>query len=416
MRINKERLEKNLFEFRKIGKNQYSGIDRAFGSEADRQARKWLIRYWENQLQLPVRIDAIANMWVRKEGLYHLPPLVIGSHHDAVPNGGMYDGALGVLAATEIVETLLEHDFHTRHPIEIVSFTGEEPNPFNVSTLGSKVLSGRLRKRDLKRLSSIEDGRSLQDCIAKVGGDIEKADEILIKPGDICTFIELHIEQGKRLFEKKQSSAAVSCITGIYRENITIYGDANHGGTTVMLDRQDALLAACSFNLAFEKLLRKENNPEVVGTVGYLTVFPNAVSIIPGKVELVLEIRTCEPEIRKKIAKDLNNVVQSIEKERHVKFERRLNLDQPAMPMDQDVINAVTQGIKSTGEPKTEYVSMAGHDAANMQRVAKSGMIFTQSIDGKSHCPGEYSKIEDIEKTVNAMLQALIRLDEEMDA
>jgi N-carbamoyl-L-amino-acid hydrolase len=415
MKINNERLEKNLFDLSKIGKNEQGGIDRALSSDADQDARKWLIHYWEQQLHFPVRIDAIANMWVRKEGSEKLPPLVIGSHHDAVPNGGMYDGALGVLAATEILETLLEHNFQTRHPIEIVSFTGEEPNPFNVSTLGSKVLSGRLIKEDLSKLFSIEDGSSLKDCIAKIGGNIEKADEILLKPNDIRAFIELHIEQGKRLFVKKQSSATVSCITGIYRENITIEGDANHGGTTIMSDRQDALLAACEFNLAFEELLKKENNPEVVGTIGYLTVSPNAVSIIPGKVELVLEIRTCEADIRKKITKALDEVTDKIETKRNVKIVRKMNLNQPHMPMDIDVMGAITRGIKSMGEPKTEYVSMAGHDAANMQRVTKSGMIFVQSTDGKSHCPSEFSEIKDINKTVNAMLEALLILDEEMD-
>jgi N-carbamoyl-L-amino-acid hydrolase len=415
MKINKERLEKNLVELSHIGKNENGGIDRALSSEADREARKWLINYWENNMKQQVRIDAIANMWVRKEGSKNFPPLVIGSHHDAVPNGGMYDGALGVLAATEILQTLLENNAETRHPIEVVSFTGEEPNPFNVSTLGSKVLSGRLTKEDLSKLSSIEDGSSLKECIEKIGGNIEKSDDILLKPNDIRVFIELHIEQGKRLFEKKQSSATVSCITGIYREMICIDGDSNHGGTTNMSDRQDALLSACELNLAFESILKEINNPEVVGTIGYLTVTPNAVSIIPGKVELVLEIRCCIPEIKEKVTSQLTKVVAEIEAKRKVKISREINLNQPAMYMDSDVMDAISRGIESTNEPKTEYVSMAGHDASNMQRVTKSGMIFVQSINGKSHCPGEFSTIDDIEKTVNAMLEAIMILDKEMD-
>ena len=415
MKININRLEKNIQDLGNIGKNSGGGIDRALSSEADKQARRWLQDYWTTQLDEEVRIDPIANMWVRRKGQLDLPPIVIGSHHDAVPNGGMYDGALGVLAATEIMEVLKEESIVTRHPIEIVSFTGEEPNPFNVSTLGSKVLSGRLTKEDLQKLYNIEDGSSLKECIARIGGDIDKAEEALIKPDRIRAFIELHVEQGRRLFDTGGSSAAVSCITGIYRENITIIGVANHGGTTNMPHRQDALLGAGELNLAFEQLLLKEDNPEVVGTIGYMKVSPNAVSIIPDKVELTLEIRTIDVTIRKRIIEGLDEAVAAIEGKRDLKIQRTLNLDQGEMPMDETVTEAIGRGIEATGEVPVSYVSMAGHDAANLQRVTKSGMIFVQSIDGKSHCPEEYSKIEAIEKTVNALLEAVLILDEEMD-
>jgi N-carbamoyl-L-amino-acid hydrolase len=182
-----------------------------------------------------------------------------------------------------------------------------------------------------------------------------------------------------------------------------------------MQDRQDALLAASELNLEFERLLKEVNSPEVVGTIGYLMVYPNAVSNIPGKVELVLEIRTCIPEIVTGITGRLTKAVQDIEDRRKVIIERKLNLDQPAMPMDEVVQEAIRQGIQSLNQPVYNYVSMAGHDAANMQRVTRAGMIFTQSIGGKSHCPNENSRIEDIELTVNAMLKALLILDKELD-
>jgi N-carbamoyl-L-amino-acid hydrolase len=420
MNINISRLEKNLSDLAEIGKNETGGIDRALGSEADKQAREWLIHYWERKSKIPVRIDAIANLWVRYDanGITgsKLPPIVIGSHHDAVPNGGRYDGALGVLAATEILETIIERKIKTRHPIEVVSFTGEEPNPYNVSTLGSKVLSGRLKRSDLEKLKSIKDNSSLAASIEQIGGNIELADDCFIKPGDISAFMELHIEQGKRLFDINESSANVTCITGIYRENITVTGDANHGGTTVMEDRQDALLAASELNLEFEKIIKSFQSPEVVGTIGYLVVYPNAVSNIPGKVELVLEIRTCIADKVKEITAKLTEAVKGIETRRKVTIERKQNLDQQSMPMDETVQGAIRKGIESTGQPVYDYVSMAGHDAANMQRVTRAGMIFTQSVGGKSHCPGEFSRIEDIEHTVNAMLEALLILDKELDA
>lgn len=168
LKINRDRLEKNLFELAEIGRNEHGGIDRALGSEEDFEARKWLQRYWKDALHIDTRLDAIANMWVRRDGTEELPPIVIGSHHDAVPDGGMYDGALGVLGATEILQTLIDNHYKTRHPIEVVSFTGEEPNPYNVSTLGSKVLSGRLATEDLRQLTSYIDGSSLDACMESV--------------------------------------------------------------------------------------------------------------------------------------------------------------------------------------------------------------------------------------------------------
>lgn len=437
LKINKERLERNLYELGKIGRNEHGGIDRALGSKEDLLAREWLRAYWEDKMGLKVRHDAIANMWVlydsklqenttgkpsentnenTKEGslgeCQPLPPIVIGSHHDAVPDGGMYDGALGVLGATEIVETLMEAGVKLNHPIEIVSFTGEEPNPYNVSTLGSKVLSGRLVREDLEMLTSYIDGSPLSECISAAGGDIEKAEEALIKPGEIDSFIELHIEQGRRLFDRGLTSASVNCITGIYRENITVHGEANHAGTTVMDNRHDAFLAAGEFALGYEKIIKEEHRDDVVGTIGYVKVLPNAASIIPGRVELILELRCCSEEIRQRVKARVGVLTKEIDEKRGVTIERKLNLDQKEMPMDPEVIAAIDQGIAIMGQEPVTLVSMAGHDAANMARVTRSAMIFVQSINGKSHCPQEATDIDRIEETVNAMLQAVLILDD----
>lgn len=437
LKINKERLERNLYELGKIGRNEHGGIDRALGSKEDLLAREWLRAYWEDKMGLKVRHDAIANMWVlydsklqenttgkpsentnenTKEGslgeCQPLPPIVIGSHHDAVPDGGMYDGALGVLGATEIVETLMEAGVKLNHPIEIVSFTGEEPNPYNVSTLGSKVLSGRLVREDLEMLTSYIDGSPLSECISAAGGDIEKAEEALIKPGEIDSFIELHIEQGRRLFDRGLTSASVNCITGIYRENITVHGEANHAGTTVMDNRHDAFLAAGEFALGYEKIIKEEHRDDVVGTIGYVKVLPNAASIIPGRVELILELRCCSEEIRQRVKARVGVLTKEIDEKRGVTIERKLNLDQKEMPMDPEVIAAIDQGIAIMGQEPVTLVSMAGHDAANMARVTRSAMIFVQSINGKSHCPEEATDIDRIEETVNAMLQAVLILDD----
>ena len=183
-----------------------------------------------------------------------------------------------------------------------------------------------------------------------------------------------------------------------------------------MPDRHDALLTACELNLAFESLLLEENDKETVGTIGFMEVFPNAVSIIPDKVQLTLEIRTCQPEKRKRILEKLTAVCEEISERRGTTIERTLNLDQKEMPMSPLIQSALKKAMIHQNVPVHEYVSMAGHDAANIARFTESGMIFTQSVNGKSHCADEYSKPETIEETVNILAEAIPILDKEMSA
>lgn len=411
MKINSERLLKNLEELSYIGRNEGGGIDRAFGSKSDLEAREWLIRYWKEHLGIETRIDAAANLWVdyqKKEGCL---PLVIGSHHDAVPDGGRYDGALGVLLATEILETLMEAKLKLNHPLSVVSFTGEEPNPFNLSTIGSKVLCGRLTRESLENCISRDNGERIADALARAGGNLERLPSARLTKEDLFAFLECHIEQGSRLEKKNLPTAAVTCITGIYREQYTVQGEANHAGTTVMTDRKDAYLAAAELSLMLEQIALEFQDDDVVATVGYVEVQPNEANIIPGVTQCIVDIRTYDTAVKALFVARITDAVSRIEEKRGVKIKREVLLDQLHMPMHPDVIQAVCQGVQSVQEKVPELVSMAGHDAANLARVTKSGMIFVRSVDGKSHCKEEYSTPEDIEKVGNAMLQAVLALD-----
>ncbi len=409
--INIERLMNNMQALSQFGQNPGGGIDRALGSMADEEARNWLINYWKENLSLPVRMDAIANLWADYQGKQEGSAIVIGSHHDAVPDGGKYDGALGVLMATEIVETLKEHHMELNHPVSIVSFTGEEPNPYNVSTLGSKVVSGRLTQKDLVTYSSRLNGESLEDRIRRLGGDIHQAANALLDEDKVSAFLECHIEQGKRLERAGISVSAVNCITGIHREMYTVLGEANHAGTTVMSERKDAMLAGAQLSLCLEQIAKSFEDNDVVATVGYYQIEPNEANIIPGKVTCIADIRTYKPEILAEFTQKIKDAITMIEKERGVAIHREIILDQMHVPMDPVVIESVEAGIAQMGEVPVQLVSMAGHDAANMALVTKSGMIFVQSVDGKSHCKEEYTREEDIEKMGNAMLLTLLHLD-----
>lgn len=415
MEICFDRAKQNLDELAKIGRNSSGGIDRALGSDEDESARRWLFNYWSD-MGLPVKIDAIGNMWVTYKGAAEFAPIVVGSHHDAVKNGGMYDGALGVLLATELVETMQQNGFCPRHDIVIVSFTGEEPNPYQVSTLGSKVATGRISEEVLKTLKNSDTGAPLSEYIRQVGGDLDSAEKARVASGEIGAFIECHIEQGRRLFDEQLPLASVSAITGIYREYIKISGVPNHGGTTKMSDRSDALLAASELNLAFEKIIIETEMDDVVGTIGSLNVFPNSVNIIPGVVDLILEIRTTDTQIKDGIVKKLDAVCEGIKNGRGVQIDRVVNLDQSCIMLDGVVIAAVEQAMTELGVQGPRLVSMAGHDAANMQRVTKSGMLFVSSINGESHCPNESTGDAEIKIAGNALLKTVMILDGVLDS
>jgi len=414
-KIKCSRLMQRLQELGKIGRNDAGGIDRQLASPADVIARKWLINCWQEKLGLTVKVDPIANIWGSLPMHNKRKPIVLGSHHDTVPNGGMFDGALGVILATEVMQTLQENRVELRHPLKLVSFTGEEPNSFSVSTLGTKVLSGRLGPTELAVIRDRNTGESLQSAIARLGGNLTDVSKARLQPDCLAAFLECHIEQGRHLFDQQEAVAAVTCITGIYREIITISGESNHAGTTRLGDRRDALTAAAEVCLAVEDIMRSPELEEVSATVGRIVVKPNASNIIPGEAILTLDLRTAEVQKKGQALAQLDKAVAEIARRRQIRIERSMNLDQAEMPMDPIIIEALSDAAEANGEKKRNLVSMAGHDAANMARITRAGMIFVQSVDGYSHCPQEYTNEAEIAKAAQVMLNAVLLLDRRLD-
>ena len=412
--INGARLVNNLFNMARFGQNEGGGIDRSLGSQADYDTREWLKSYWQEHLKVKPETDAIANLWVKYNGTENKKPLVIGSHHDAVPDGGKYDGAMGVLIATEVLETIVEQGIMLKHPLYVISFTGEEPNPYNLSTLGSKVISGRLRKEDLFPVHNRETGESLEDTIKRLGGDISRLEEARIQQGELAGFLEVHNELGRHLEAWGLHVSGVSTITGIYREEIRVCGENNHAGTTMMQDRKDAFLALADFAVGLNEIVSAYEDPDVVGTMGYVKISPNEANIVPGSAVGIIDIRTCERKIVSEIGKKLDELTEKIEKNRKVKIFRQVLLDQPARFMDEDIIRIVKENLAKINEPEKVMVSMAGHDASNMQLVTKAGMIFTRSVGGKGHCKEEFTEDADVIKAGQLALETILRMDEEL--
>lgn len=413
--INSKRVENRLKELSSFGINKEGGIDRSIGSDSDVKARKYLVNILENELKAEVNIDPIANIWAQVKGSEDLQPITLGSHHDAVPNGGKFDGALGVLLAMEVAQRIIEENIKLRHPLQIVSFSAEEPNPFNISTLGSRVATGKISKEQVENAKNKDTGVLLSDVLNKIGGNVKNLEKTLLNKNDMSAFIECHIEQGRILYDRKESVGVVKKITGIYREEIRVMGEANHAGTTLMKYRHDSFLSSAEAALALEKIVKEINRNDVVGTVGRINVYPNAANIISGDTVFILEVRTPSSEIKNNIIDRFTLCLKDIEEKRNVKFERKVILNQSEVNMDEDIVNALKDSVKELTEPVIEMVSMAGHDSVHMCDITKTGMLFVQSIDGKSHCKEEKTEMKDIEKAGNVLLKAVLRLDKELN-
>lgn len=413
MHINMDRLLTDIERYASYGKDSRGGVTRPSFSEADLEIRDVYIRELR-EMGLEVSIDGVANIWGKRRGTgKKAGSIVIGSHLDTVPNGGKYDGALGVLMAKEIVKTIMEHNISLDHDLEIVSFTAEESNDFYLSTMGSRAFVGRLTPDELK-VACDSQGILLVDALEKAGGGMERFHEIEELKKDKKVFIELHIEQGKRLEAKNIAVAVVDKAVGIYRSKVTVFGEANHSGTTMMAHRKDALTAAAEMILEVERL-STEDQTDLVGTVGRLNLFPNTVNTVPGQVEFVLEVRGETEEQIHQVVREIQAGWARIGERRQVTIEQNVMLDQKPALFDSEVVSIIQNTAEELSEPYLTLASMAVHDAVHMSAIAKSAMIFVKSIDGKSHCPDEYSTPEDIEKVGQVFLQAVIKMDQLLD-
>ncbi|QWU18416.1 Zn-dependent hydrolase [Paenibacillus sophorae] len=415
LRINRDRLERSIQELATFGQNENGGLDRTTFTPAELEAREWLKAALRNE-GISIRIDEAANIWGRRAGENPelLPPIVCGSHMDTVPNGGKYDGALGVLMALEVLRTLNDAGIATRHPFELVSFSAEEPNPFGLSTFGSRAVTGKLTREQIIGVRNPE-GKLLTEALEEAGGSPECFDQAALSKEAISAFVEVHIEQGRRLISRNIPIGVVTSITGIYREEVTVRGEANHAGTTLMEDRNDALTAAAEMILAAESICRAFPACEVVGTVGQLKIIPNAPNIIPAEAVFLVEFRGESKDQIGQVLTEWKLRLELLARRRLSIVTRKVILNQPPSPMDRSVLESIERQAGLLRIPSLRLGSMAGHDATHMTSITRSGMIFVPSVGGKSHCPEEESRITDIEQAANVLLHTMLDLDAGLD-
>jgi N-carbamoyl-L-amino-acid hydrolase len=328
---------------------------------------------------------------------------MIGSHTDTVPDGGRFDGALGVLAALEVARTLRENGVTLDHPLEVVDFQNEEGG-----LVGSKIVAGRLPddQLDLRATS----GFTLREGINRLGGDASKIAEARRAPGSVAGYLELHIEQGKNVERAGAQIGVVQGLVGIRYWEVTFEGVASHAGTTPMLDRKDALVAAARFVDTVNTIVRSRPGRHV-GTVGKLAVFPGGANVIPGRVVLTLELRDLDPTVTSSLFEEIERAGKSIAASTGTTFSAVPTHTNDPSPTHPAVQQAVRDAAHALGLKTHDLPSGAGHDAQNMAVVCPAGMIFVPSVEGISHSPRELTEDRDVINGANVLLGALMRMD-----
>lgn len=402
--VSKERLLKNLKKLSVFGINKNNGNDRVAYSDYDVQAREYLKEYMKN-LGLKVHVDYAANIIARKEGSNKkLRPIIFGSHIDAVPNGGHYDGPLGVISGIEALETILDNKIITSHPLELIIFTNEEGGVF-----GSRALAGKLNNDalEIKTASGFTNGEGVD----RLGGNQKRIFEVTKSSNDYHAFVELHIEQGNILNKNNIDIGVVTGIVGLKWWDVTITGFANHAGTTPMDERKDPMIAAADFILLVKNIINEIPGNQV-GTVGKIEAYPGAPNVIPGEVKLSLEIRDLDESKIDFLFREIEKKAKIIasNNETTISFS---SIDINASPalMNKQIQSLIIDAANELNYSFKKMPSGAGHDAQDMAIIVPSGMIFIPSVDGISHSPKEFSSDEDVYKGANILLNTILKLD-----
>ncbi len=404
IKVNNERINKNLIKLSEFGINSNKGNDRIAYSDYDISARKHLINYLK-EIGTQVNIDYAGNIIALRKGRKNnLKPISFGSHIDAVPNGGHYDGDVGVISSIEVLEVLNENKIYTDHPLELIIFSNEEGAIF-----GSRAIAGKIDNKTLDVITS--SGFTIREGIKRIGGNSEKVFELARNKNDVHAFLELHIEQGNILNSNKIDIGIVEGIVGLKWWDVIISGFANHAGTTPMDARQDAMIAAAKFILNVNQVVNSFEGSQV-GTVGKISAYPGAPNVIPGKVVLSLELRDLSKEKIELLYKKIKEQSKFIAKQTKTSFEFK-RLDATAEPALTDLrIQKVIKAVSDKFSYSSKVMpSGAGHDAQDMALITPTGMIFVPSVDGISHSPQEYSTPQSIAKGANVLLNSILKID-----
>ncbi len=403
LRINEQRLLGDIADLARIGATADGGVNRQALTAADIEGRRWFRRKID-EAGLDYAMDGAGN---QSAILFSDPPsekrILAGSHLDSVPNGGRYDGALGVLAAFEALRMLKDSDITPPVTLEAINFTDEESAIMGL--MGSKAVAGQLSAEDFER--SRVDIAELTRRFGAIG--ITRQSMLAATRADALAWVELHIEQGTRLEAAGIDIGVVNAIVGIRSIHVTFSGEAAHAGTKPMDLRRDALWAAATFVLRARDMVMAKYRPGVCN-VGMIHARPGAFNIVPAEVYCALEFRHGTEREMDQMEADLIRLLKDCAAE----FDLGVSYEAtpPVVPatMSETVMRAIERGADKLGLSHERLLSFAGHDTQNLADIAPAAMYFVPSVDGVSHNPNEYTRDSDCVNGANLMLHALLEL------
>jgi N-carbamoyl-L-amino-acid hydrolase len=408
--INKDRLISEIESLATFSDAEPPAVTRIVFTPTDLKARAWM-KARCSDAGLELREDAIGNIFARWRGFDPQAPVVgTGSHIDAIPNAGKYDGVVGVLGGLEAIRALQRAGFRPRHSIELLIFTSEEPTRFGIGCLGSRLLSGTLSAEVAAKLKD-NDGASLEEVRRQAGLHGELA-LVKLPVGYYKAFVELHIEQGPILEHERIPLGIVEKIAAPASLRVTVEGSGGHAGGVLMPDRRDALCAAAELILAIEHAAKTSGAIDTVATVGICDVFPGAVNSIPARVRFSVDIRDTNLQRRDAAMQAIEHACRATSAKRRVSIHSELiNADAPAesAPL---IVTAMRETCEKYGLAFLPMTSRAYHDSLFISRIAPVAMLFIPCRNGYSHRPDEYASPDDIARGTLVLAETLARLSE----
>ena len=405
------RLRDRLQALARFGALPGGGVTRMCWSPPHEEARAWLLGELK-AAGLTTWVDPAGNVFgaIGADRISTEAPIVLtGSHIDTVPEGGILDGALGVIAGVECLHVIREAGSKLARPLAVAAWSDEEGR--YGSLFGSRAFCGRLDPAAIPNMASV-DGDRLVDAMRRAGFDAHRAPDAAAPRGGVAAYVELHIEQGPRLEEAGIPIGVVEAIVGVRRTRLVFHGQADHAGTTPMERRRDAFLAGAEYALKARELVVTRGGARAVTNIGVVQVHPGASNIVPGRAELVHEMRDPDAAVLERLARECEALAREVAAARGITVELRpmsATTPAPCAPRVQETIEAA---CASLGLTSRRLYSAAGHDAQNLAGVTDSGMIFIPSHGGKSHRVDEMSDWDAIERGANVLLHTLLRLTE----
>ena len=406
MTINLERLKKDILDLSEIGRLEDHGIYRMAFTEANMEARSWLLDRI-HAAGLDSYQDGAGNIFGRLNWNSDQACVMAGSHIDTVPAAGHLDGSLGVLVALECFRCIKEQSVKTKYPLEMAAFSDEEGRFGGL--LGSEAVIGNInpaRLHDAVDLSGVR----LMDAMASVGLNALDVLDARRPPGSIHAYLELHIEQGPVLDQLGYNLGVVEDITGLFHWVVKLTGAADHAGTTPMNMRKDAFMGVTAFANEIPRLLKESGSDRSVATIGKINLTPGTANTVPGQAEFALDVRDTDSATLNNLGEAFRETLSGIARDRSLMFEFEILSKVSPVKCDGTIVKTLAETAKSLGAKFQCMPSGAAHDAQIIAQIAPVGMIFVPSRDGRSHSPAEWTAWEDIEIGAKLMLNTLLTI------